>query len=309
MKILIAGCGYVGSALARLLVADGHTVWGLRRNVDALPEGVRPLAADLFDPATLRTLPRELDFVFYTAGSSGFTDDAYRTAYVDGPNYLLKALAEGGTALRRLFFTSSTGVYAQNNGEWVDEESPVEPVRFSGKRLVEAESVFHRSLQAATVVRLGGIYGPGRTRLIDQVRSGEAYRAAGRVKYLNLIHLDDCAGVLRHLMTVPNPAGCYVAVDNEPVEKNELLQWTAAQLGLPPLPVKEVAEAQEPQRGGNRRIRNARLLSTGYEFTYPTYREGYRALLGHVEIEGKGAVLLLPPNVRAGIRNSEQNRD
>lgn len=279
MKILIAGCGYVGGALAHLLAEEGHAVWGLRRNVSALPEGVRPFQADLGDLASLRGLPADIDFVFYTAGSGGFSDEAYRAAYVDGPNNLLKALAQTGATPSRVFFTSSTGVYAQDNGEWVDEESITRPTRFSGMRLAEAEAVFHRSLQPATVVRLGGIYGPGRTRLIDQVRRGEARCVAGRTHYLNLIHRDDCAGVLRHLMAFPNPTGCYVAVDDEPVERCTLLRWTAQELGLPEPPVIEATQDNEPQRGGNRRISNARLRATGYTFQYPNYREGYRALL------------------------------
>ncbi len=278
-NILIAGCGYVGTALAQRLVNDGHHVWGLRRNTSALPGGVHPFTADLQACETLRNQPAAFDVVVFTASSGGFNDDAYRAAYVDAPRNLLEALAAAGQAPRRVLFTSSTGVYHQNDGGWHDETAPLTPGRFSGKRLLEGEAVFHQAPFPAVVVRLGGIYGPGRTRLIDQVRQGRAHCVAGETKYLNIIHRDDCAGVLRHLMHVPEAKACYLAVDNEPVEKCTLLRWTASALGLPEPPRLPPEEAEVSPRGGNRRLSNARLRATGYTFAYPNFREGYRPLL------------------------------
>ena len=131
----------------------------------------------------------------------------------------------------------------------------------------------------ATVVRFGGIYGPGRTRLIDQVRCGAAYSLAGRTQYLNLIHRDDCAGVLRHLMLLDAPAPVYCGVDTEPLERGELLGWLADPLGVPhPLAVNAEGHP-DPQRGGNRRVSSARLRASGYTFRYPTAREGYGAMI------------------------------
>lgn len=279
MNILIAGCGYVGGELARRLVLESHAVWGLRRNTAALPGGVRPFTADLRAPETLRAFPARFDFVFYTAGSGDFSDEAYRAAYVEGPRNLLRALADDAQPVRRIFFTSSTGVYHQDGGAWCDEDTPVSPPRFSGARLLEGERTFQEGPFPATVLRLGGIYGPGRTRLIDQVRQGTARCVEGRTVYLNLIHRDDCAGVLRHVMGLDAPAPCYVAVDEEPVERCALLCWIAAQLGLPEPPAVSADEAGEPQRGGNRRLSNARLRASGYAFAFPTFREGYRTLL------------------------------
>ncbi len=178
-----------------------------------------------------------------------------------------------------MLFTSSTGVYHQDDGGWYDETSPLSPTRFSGQRLLEGETVFRQGPFPAVVVRLGGIYGPGRTRLIDQVAAGRAHCVQGQTKYLNLIHRDDCAGVLRHLMNVPTPEDCYVAVDNEPVEKCTLLRWVAQALGRPEPPVVPPEEAEASPRGGNRRLSNARLRATGYEFIHPTFREGYQPLL------------------------------
>jgi nucleoside-diphosphate-sugar epimerase len=136
-RVLIAGCGYVGTALGLRLSAVGHRVWGLRRHPGELPSPIEPLAADLADPSSLAVLPRDLDWVVYAAAAGGFSDERYRAAYVDGPRHLLSALAATGIAPRRLVFTSSTGVYAQSGGEQVDETSPTEPTHFSGTRLLQ----------------------------------------------------------------------------------------------------------------------------------------------------------------------------
>ncbi|MBP8131508.1 MAG: SDR family oxidoreductase [Candidatus Hydrogenedentes bacterium] len=279
LRVLIAGCGYVGCALGERLARDGHEVWGLRRDVSRLPAGIRPFRADLSAPASLARLPGRFDHVFYTAGAASFSDEAYRSAYVDGLRNVIDALQAARQAPRRFFFTSSTGVYAQDAGEWLDEASPAAPRWFSGLRLIEGESLLREAGFPATVVRLGGIYGPGRARLIDQVRDGTARRTAGRTPYLNLIHRDDCAGVLCHLMSLDAPEPLYLAVDNEPVERNVLLCWVAERLGLPCPPFAGEERVSEPQRGGSRRFRNGLLASSGYRFVFPAYREGYAALL------------------------------
>lgn len=280
LNILIAGCGYIGTALALELAAAGHAVWGLRRQTDGLPEAIQPWAADLTQPETLQHLPAVFDVVFYTAGSSGSNDAAYRAAYVDGMHHLLTALRQQRQAPRRIFFTSSTGVYAQSHGEWVDEDSPTEPVRYSGQRLLEGERLLLDSTFPATVVRLAGIYGPGRTRLIDGVRRGTAVYTETSPLYMNLIHRDDCVGVLRYLMRLRWPESLYIGVDHRPVERGTLLRWLAGQLGVaaPPSAAPE-AMGLGTHRSGNKRCRNARLLAAGYTFRYPTYHAGYGMIL------------------------------
>jgi nucleoside-diphosphate-sugar epimerase len=279
LNILIAGCGYVGTALGERLAADGHTVWGLRRQPHGLPPGVTPLAADLADPATLNALPQGLDVVFYTAAADGSTDDAYRLAYVDGLRHLLTALADQRQRPRRVFLTSSTGVYAQYHGEWVDESSPTEPVRFTGKRLLEGERLLLESPFPATVVRLGGIYGPGRARLIDSVRQGTASYPDGPAIYVNRIHRDDCAGALRRLMLLAQPAPLYLGVDYDPADRGTVLRWLAAYLGAPPPRIEPMLNPEALRTRSNKRCRNTRLVASGYTFLYPNYRKGYAAIL------------------------------
>lgn len=285
-RVLVAGCGYVGSELAARLAADGHVTFGLRRRAGPLPDGVQPITADLCDRAALRAALAEvehggIDAVVYAAAADRADDEAYRRAYVEGLENVIGWADAQGMRPPRVFFTSSTAVYAQQDGAWVDEDSPTEPTHFSGARMLEAE----RLLAAAggCALRLGGIYGPGRTRLVDAVRAGRATLRPGPPRWTNRIHRDDAAGALRHLIGRALAGApldpVYVGVDDEPADDAEVLRWLAQRLGAPPPPV-----AGEPEgargRGGNKRCRNARLRAAGYAFTFPSFREGYGALIG-----------------------------
>jgi nucleoside-diphosphate-sugar epimerase len=282
-RVLIAGCGYVGSALGRALAAASHEVWGLSRTPVSLPEGVRPIEADLGAAESLTDLPPELDMVFYMASPGGSDDVLYRTAYAEGLGNVLDALVAQNQQPERVFFVSSTAVYAQSEGEWVDETSPTEPAHFSGRRLLEAEAALLSGPFLGTVVRFAGIYGPRRTQLLESVRAGRAVYRASPPQWTNRIHRDDCAGVLKHLMESRNPERVYLGVDCEPATKGDVQRWVAGALGAP---IPRVADSDTSSRRssrGNKRCRNDRLLGSGYRFLYPTYREGYRAV-----IEGLG---------------------
>ena len=278
-RVLIAGCGDVGTALGLLLAADGHEVFGLRRSPGGLPEPIRPLAGDLTDVASLGAIPDGVDLVAYTAAADRFDDEAYRHAYVDGVANLLGALHARRARPRRLLFTSSTAVYAQTDGEWVDERSPAHPTSFSGQRVLEGERLVLASGVPAIVLRLAGIYGPGRTRVVDRVRSGAATCPDGPPRWTNRIHRDDCAGAAHHLLTVEDADPFWLGVDHEPAEECAVLQWLAARLGVPPprrVPREPGAAAR---RGSSMRCSNRKLLASGYAFRYPTFRDGYATLV------------------------------
>ena len=267
-RVLIAGCGDVGGELARRLLADGHEVYGLRRRVHLLPAGVRPVAADLQDPASLRVVPDGLDAVCYVAAADERSPAAYRGAYVDGSRNLLRAAGRGGT-LARVLYTSSTRVYPQHAGEWVDEDSPTGGDDYA-RILLEGEAAVRDGAATAVVVRLAGIYGPGRTRLVERVRAGEPCSAA----YTNRIHRDDCAGLLRHLLRLARPQPLYLGTDHEPATQCEVMRWIAGRLGLP-----APAPAGAGEAPGGKRCRNARLVAGGYAFEHRGFRDGYDALL------------------------------
>ena len=280
-RIVIAGCGDVGSALGRRLLDAGHEVWGVRRNPSRLPEGLRPLAADLCDSAALDGLPRGIDRLVYSAAADGYTEAAYRAAYVTGVARVLDALRRHGERPDRVVLVSSTSVYGQQDGEWIDEQSPAEAEGFAPECLRTGERLVWAAPFPATVIRFGGIYGPGRTRLIDQVRGGGA--TCRPDLYTNRIHRDDCAGALVHLLSLEHPAPLYLGVDDEPAAQCEVLRWLAAQLGMPA--PREVTEDGERRRRGNKRCRNTRLRDSGWRPRYPGYRDGYAALLA---AEGAG---------------------
>ncbi len=282
MKVLIAGCGYVGKALARLLGESGHQVWGMSRTARLLPGEARPITADLADPDSLKNLPRGLDAVVYAASADDFGKDAYTAAYVDGPRHMLAALEDQGQAPRRVIFTSSTGVYGQSAGEWVDETSPAESEHFSGALLRRGEEVFLEGPFPAVIARLGGIYGPGRTRLIDRVRHGEATCGEDETRYTNRIHRRDAAGAIAHLLELEEPQEVYLVVDREPAERCEVLRWIAARVGAEAPRVVPGTGRRRGQRS-NKRVSSRRLVASGYEHHYPTFREGYGAMIDAME--------------------------
>lgn len=276
MRILIAGCGYVGSALGLLLVSEGHTVFGLRRNTSALPAGITPVRADFSKPLPPNTLPDNLDAVVCAASPGGSSDEAYRAAYVDGPRSLISTL--GGQSIERLILVSSTGVYGQKNGEWVDEASPTEPNGTSGRRLLEGERLVLGGPFPATVLRLGGIYGPGRASMIERAL-GNPPPEDDPPQYTNRIHRDDCAGALRHLLLIPDPDPVYLGVDHEPADRRTIAEWLTTRSGEnPPVSPRRDRPKARPGRT-NKRCSNELLLRSGYEFRYPTFREGFAALL------------------------------
>ena len=269
MRVLIAGCGYVGIELAGRLVSRGADVFAMRRRPGGQPAGVSAVAADVGDPSTLRSLPEALDAIVYLVSADARDEGAYRAAYVDGVAHLLAATRAG-----RFLFASSTSVYAQRGGEWVDEASPTRPSAMNGRLVLEGESTVRARHPEACCVRFGGIYGPGRRRLLDAVAAGDKAWRPGH--YTNRIHRDDCAGVLAHLLGLRELPPVRVAVDREPALEETLVRWLAARLGAPePGP----ARGEGAAGPGSKRCSSAALVASGYEFRYPTFREGYGAML------------------------------
>jgi nucleoside-diphosphate-sugar epimerase len=272
MRVLVAGCGYVGAALAARLAREGAVVWGARRFPADLPSGVLPWSLDLSDPG-LPVPPGVTHLVFCAAPDEG-SEEAYRRVYLHGLRNVLGALRGSGAPLARVIFVSSTSVFAEQSGGDVDEDSPVVD---SGKGaiLLEAERLA-LALPGGLVARLAGIYGPGRERLIRMVRDGTA-RCSLPSPIGNRIHRDDAVGMLLHLLRLPHSHRCYLGVDDDPAPLSEVYTWIARQLGVPPPPVS--TEPDPRGRGAFKRCLNARLRASGYSFLFPTYREGYGALL------------------------------
>jgi nucleoside-diphosphate-sugar epimerase len=280
-QVVIAGCGYVGNALAGMLLAEGHEVYGVRRDISRLAPGVRGIPGDLTRPETLGPAPQRVEYAVFAVGADDGSEKAYRRAYLDGLAGFLEWLADEGQRPQRIVMTSSTSVYGQRRGEHIDEASPTHPTQFRGETLLASERLLAASGLSTVVVRLGGIYGPGRTRLIERAREG-GLRRRPKAHYTNRIHRDDAAGLVRHLLFHPDPAPIYLGVDDEAAEEGELYAWLAEQLGQPA--PRELAEGE--QRGddlrrsaGSKRCSNRSARESGYRFRYPTFREGYGELI------------------------------
>jgi nucleoside-diphosphate-sugar epimerase len=275
-KLLIIGCGDIGQRLAQQLSPNRYQVIGLRRHP---PEDVPYLQYQVCDATHTGELNALLgreafDIVVISMTPAERSDMGYEQAYVQTCINLVAGLKQNHRQPRLILFVSSTAVYGQNDGRWVDELSPTEPDSFSGKRLLEAEQVIKQSGFAHSCVRFSGIYGPGRNRLIEQVKQ---QRASASTHYTNRIHADDCAGVLAHLIELQHKqhlAPVYVATDSSPTPMFEVVSWIAEQLGI-----RDFLASDAVNERGNKRISNQRLLATGYSFRYPDFRAGYAGLI------------------------------
>ncbi|MAK89700.1 MAG: NAD(P)-dependent oxidoreductase [Oleibacter sp.] len=275
-RILIVGAGDIGGHLAERLVTAGHEVWGLRRSNKPLADGVTLIQADVAEPDTLEDLPENLDILVYSVASSAFSKEGYHEYYYRGLKHILRALKD--QTLKHTFFVSSSSVYHQMDGEWVDETSETNPTSFSGKEMLAAEEALLKDKAPATVVRFTGIYGPGRTRMIRQAQSGSHCDPEPPV-WTNRIHRDDCVGVLELLVSKAIAGEAleeiYLATDDEPATLFDVLEWMKDRIG----DVEPDHDVPEASRRANRRCSNKRLRALGYEFKYSNYREGYDEML------------------------------
>ncbi len=286
--VLCVGAGDLGARVVAQLAGRGDEVHVLRRSTAAVPGASVQHRADIADPASLAAVgwPRAGALVVcVTAGRSD--EQAYRGVYVDGVRNVLDALAAHDRVPRRVVFVSTTAVYEAGDAAWVDESTPTGPVRFNGRVMLEAESsVLALAATGCTPVcaRLGGIYGPGRTRLLERVRRGEEPVGPGvRDPYTNRIHVDDAADVIAALVHHPSPPPVVNVVDDEPARRSTVVTWLAGQLGVAvpeaaDLPGGEASDAVTP-RTDDKRVSNARLRALGIELRHPTFRDGYLAVL------------------------------
>ena len=282
-RIAFVGCGSLGGDAAARMARAGADVHGLRRSPARVPEGVTGVAADVRSDAPL-PLPLEgggLDAVVVALTPGDRTPEAYRATYVGGVGKTLDAARAAGAA-PLVVFVSSTGVYGQSRGEVVTEESPAEPARETARALREAERLLESADLPTITLRLGGIYGPGRERLVESVRSGRATLPRGVTEWTNRIHRTDAARAI--VFAVERGLGARAAgsapdhevfdvVDAAPSPRAEVLTHIASELGVAPPAVVEPAADAPPETG--KRVTGDRLRAAGFELTVPTYRDGY----------------------------------
>jgi nucleoside-diphosphate-sugar epimerase len=279
MHVLVAGCGWLGTAVGRALVARGDRVTGIRRDpgrAEALrASGIEPLVLDLAAAGSADRLPPDVDAVVACQSAGSDTEAAYRSAYVESNRSLLARAA--GRPLRAFVYTGSTGVFGQRDGRDVDEGTPPAPSGPTAAVLVEAEGLMVSAAERgapARIVRLSGLYGPGRAGLVERVQSGRLGLGPGDEAWMNFCHLEDAVVFVLAALDRGRNGAVYHGSDAHPAARREVVIWVAERLGIPP----PRAEGSAP--GPNRRILSSRTRAElGVSLAYPSFREGFAALL------------------------------
>lgn len=275
--ILLMGAGDIAHRLQPLLSAQGFNVAGARRNPPAKTDfpHIRADARKVEDWRSL--LAQQPEVIVLTLVPTAFSEEGYQQGYVEPIEAMLKALQDSDPEyLPLILFVSSTSVYSERDGEWVDESTATEPDSFAGIRLLEAENLLRASAYPHTIVRFSGIYGPGREGMVARLMSGELTVTPA---WTNRIHVKDCAGVLSHLVqrfyADLGLDDVYVASDNLPIRQAEFVEGLATIMGVDAssLPVSDKVGPR-----GSKRCNNARLVESGYRFMFPTWKEGYESL-------------------------------
>jgi len=287
MRVLIVGCGYVGIQLGAELVREGHAVWGLRRSPRADPEfrkaGIVPIRMDITIPESFPRLETQFEWVVLCVSASGGGAAEYDAVYLQGTRNLMSWLSVAPPA--KFVYTSSTSVYGQTDRSWVTESSPTAQTTETGRILVETEELLldeaSKAGFPAVVLRVAGIYGPGRAYWLEQVRSGQVRVEGTGQRILNMIHRDDVVGSIITALGRGRPGQVYNAVDDEPVAQQSLLEWLSERLECPVASSISEELAMVKKRGlTNKRVSNRKLKEElGYCMRFPSFREGYLAIL------------------------------
>lgn len=242
--------------------------------------GIKVLVADLNRPETLENLPHA-HFAVIAVAPEKRDPESYRKTYVEGVGNLLSRIEKNRWPLFILYL-SSTGVYGDKQGQWVDETTPPEPDTETGRILLEAEQQFLRSKLPGAVLRLSGIYGPGRN-WADGFRKGE-WGLKDKDGYMNMIHVEDIVSAMTAVFKRSQSKTIYLVTDDEPVKRSEFALWLGEKLGLEDTRQK-IKERMDCSVLTGKRCSNAQLKSLRVKLKYPTFREGYEALLAAASLK------------------------
>jgi len=269
-RIVIAGCGFVGLAAARVFHAAGWDVLGLTHSPESAealrgePFAVEP--CDISNAETVRVIAARFeekpDAVVHCASSGRGGADAYRSVYLQGVRNLLGAFAPA-----RLIFTSSTSVYAQTDGSVVTECSPAKPPRETGRLLRETEDLVLS--HGGTVARLAGIYGPGRSVLLRKFFGGEAVIEGDGGRIVNQVHRDDIASALRVLVE-KKASGIFNVSDDAPMAQREIYAWLAQRFARP-IPPNGPINPDRKRGWTSKRVSNAKLRVLGWQPAFVSF--------------------------------------
>ena len=288
MKIIILGCGYIGTALAHLAKSQGHQILGVVRSEKSKQQleasGIPSLAFDISSP-DWSALPGDFDVVVYAASTGGGGPDAYTLAYDLGVKNAIRWAEQ--TKVGCFIFTSSTGVYRQDEGARVTEDSVAGGEAIADIILAGERTVLNSKISNTRVLRLGGLYGPGRHHLLNQLKHGELVFGGRTDHLINYLHRDDAASaILAASLSGLAGSRIYNITDGHPVRKDELIRWLAKKLGTGE-PVFDVnAPAGPRMQRGNRKqpsrfIENRRALAElNWKPVYNSTLDGLAKIIG-----------------------------
>ncbi len=282
-SLLIIGCGDLGIRTGKLLLRQGLQVAGVRRDTARLPAEFDGYAVNYTQAGSLAFIETlQPEFVVTTFNPADRSLGGYRAGFRAAMTNLLAGL--GRHRPRHILMASSTRVFAEREGGWVDESSALTTADASALEIIAAERQLLDSGHTASVVRFAGIYGLEGGRLLSRIRRGELCPAEP-VSYTNRIHRDDCAGILAHLLKLAQAGHSlrpvYIGADDLPASRYEVESWLAQAMGVEELSASHPGVLDDPTRhnSGHRRCRNTALRESGYRLIYPDYKSGYGALL------------------------------
>ncbi len=291
-RLVIFGCGYVGSALAQAALAAGAHVEALTRNPERATVlrdlGIAQIAiADLASSSWHGEIRPGPDFVVNCVSSGSANEMGYRHSYVDGMRSILAWASAGERPAGTIVYTSSTSVYPQGGGATLDESAVAEGATPNGRIIRESETILELAPPAACarhfILRLAGIYGPGRHHLLDQLRAGASVLPGRGDHHLNLAHRDDIVRAILACLSAPPSISSriYHVADDAPARRGAVVAWLAARLGRP-APAFDGSTGS--RRGGlpmpDRIISAARIRrELGWRPRYPDFRAGFGEIL------------------------------
>jgi nucleoside-diphosphate-sugar epimerase len=294
VRALILGCGYVGLPLGAELSKQGHEVYGVRRSAAVATEltaaGIKPLVADIVNRDDLDKLPGPFDFVVNCVSSTQGGAAEYRRVYLEGTRNVIEWLSKAPP--KKFVYTSSTSVYGQTDGSLVKETSPTAPASETSKVLVETEQLLLAAVAGrkvpAVILRVAGIYGPDRGHLFLKYLRNEAKIAGKGEGLINMIHRDDLVGAIIATLKNGRAGEIYNAVDDEPVAQIHFFRWLSETLGkyMPPFAT-DIDNGSRKRGLTNKKVSNRKLkMELGYQFRYPTFRQGYTAEIMRLDRAG-----------------------
>jgi nucleoside-diphosphate-sugar epimerase len=270
--LLLAGFGTIAQQLATQLLDDNQRVIGVSRSRKSFEHSnFTAIRCDLTQPIAKNAFKEPVDIVVITLTPDAYTDDDYRKIYFQATQNILDYFDGSST---QVIFVSSTRVYGQTQGEWVDENTPTIPADEKGRILVEAEQLVLNHNTNNCVVRFAGIYGQGRNRFLKKIEQGAELQKSPPY-YTNRIHQDDCVGILKLIidkkLSGENTESIYIGCDDDKAPIFEVAEWLAKSFGFPmPTAKPENSLIQ------NKRCNNKKIKELGYKFIFPSFKDGYR---------------------------------